>query len=621
MSFKDALQAGVLVFDGPMGTELYRRHVFTNRSFTELNLSDPKLIRQVHLDYAHAGCDVLTTNTYGASRAILEKYGFGEKTVAINQAGVKIAREVATEVGAKQNRTIYVAGSIGPLVSTLYFSQEQLESLVAEQVDALLEEGVDVILFETISSRSWLETCTNVLANHPKIPYALSAAIVHGKETATGESLMQLFGMLPSIDNEPVALGLNCGNGPDGLLEAVEATLALSRLPLIVQPNAGLPKEFEGRRLYYCSPEYIATYAMRYVNLGVAAIGGCCGMTPEHIAEMVKMVKPLSRGRSVRSIFQTIASPEQVNNLEKPESEFAERSRLSWKLANQKWVQTVELTPPRGYDLSEILEKSRKLARHGIDAVNIPDGPRASSRISPLIVAQQILKEANIEPILHFCCRDKNLIGMQADLLACAASDVRNILFVTGDPPKLGLYPNATGVFDTDSIGMCALQRRLNRSIDLGGEELTQGTNAVIGVGLDPSALDQPREVRRFREKVESGASFAITQPVFDQEALLRFLDVLDLEFQGIPIPILAGVWPLTSFRNAQFMRNEVPGVVVPDSVMQRMETASLGTKEEQWYTGIAIAREAIERIRKVIAGVQISAPFGRIDLSLAVLE
>ena len=336
-------------------------------------------------------------------------------------------------------------------------------------------------------------------------------------------------------------------------------------------------------------------------------------MTPDHIREIVQMVKPLARSHSAKVIMRD-ALPEIV---EQPEVVLTERSRLGWKLAHGQWTTTVEIVPPKGYDLTETVEKSRRLRRRGVDAINLPDGPRASSRIAPMVVAQRILNEAHIEPILHFCCRDRNLIGMQADLLGCAALGIHNLLFVTGDPPKLGLYPDATGVFDTDSIGMVSVQRRLNRGIDLGGQPVNPVTNAVIGVGLDPTALDRKRELDRFRMKVEAGAEFAITQPVFDSDALLAFLDAIG----ELPIPFLAGIWPLASYRNAEFMKNEVPGVVVPDSTMQRMAATAHQSKEDQLAVGVEIAREMIERVRQRVGGIQVSAPFGRVDIVLAVLE
>ncbi|MGD0382626.1 MAG: methylenetetrahydrofolate reductase, partial [Thermoguttaceae bacterium] len=358
------------------------------------------------------------------------------------------------------------------------------------------------------------------------------------------------------------------------------------------------------------SPEYLAEYAKRYINLGASAVGGCCGTTPDHIRTLASTVKPLARMKS-RPVISAVAQSVAL----KTPALLAEKSQLGFRLANRQWVTSVELLPPRGYDMRSTIAKSKTLRQRGISAINIPDGPRASSRLSSLIAAEHILREAEIEPILHFCCRDRNLIGMQADLLACAACGIRNILFVTGDPPKLGDYPHATGVFDTDSIGMAAVQRRLNCGVDLGGQPIDPQTFAVIGVGLDPTALDRRRELDRFRAKAESGAEFAITQPVFDPDALLRFLD----EVQSCDIPIIAGIWPLVSYRNASFMRNEVPGVIVPDAVMQRM--ASVDSREGQLAVGIEIARESVDRVRDRVAGIQVSAPFGNIDTALAVIE
>jgi len=603
-AFRNALAEGVLIFDGAMGTEIYRHHVFTNRCFDELSLSDPKLIRGIHQQYCQAGADVLTTNTFGANRVALGRFGLAERLADINRAGARVARSVADEAG----RPVFVAGSVGPLPQQLQF-EDQIESMLIEQIEALLEGGVDFILFETQPSRKAIEQCARAMRRHPEVPYVLSFAIVDHGETASGESVERMLAPLPEECPPPAAWGMNCGTGPDGLLGPVEAAARRVR-HLIVQPNAGLPKEVENRRIYYCSPEYLAEYAKRYVSLGAVGVGGCCGTTPDHIREVAKAVKPLHKARVQKVLLEPAPAVE-----EKPEVPFAERSRLAWKLAHRQWVTTVELVPPRGYDLSDTIAKSKLLHRHGVDAINVPDGPRASSRISPLVTAYRIQQEAQIEAILHFCCRDRNLIGMQADLLACAACEIRNILFITGDPPKLGNYPAATGVFDTDSIGMVAVQRRLNRGIDLGGQPIDPPTAAAIGVGLDPTALDQDREVDRFRQKVEAGAEFAITQPVFDPEALLRFLD----RVQQYAIPIVAGVWPLVSYRNASFMKNEVPGVVIPDSVMERMAAAT--SRDDQLKVGIDIARESVQRIRDRVAGIQVSAPLGKVAIALAVIE
>ena len=604
-SFAQALKEGVLVFDGAMGTELYRHHVFTNRSFDELCLTDPNLIRRIHGDYAEAGADVLTTNTFGANRVALSKFGLADKLRQIHRAGAQIAREVAAEAG----RTIFVAGSIGPLPTQPPF-QDALESMVVEQAESLIAGGADVVLFETQPSRRALEVCAGAMRRLPGVPYVLSFVIGEQCETASGESLERLLAPLPEDWPPPVAWGMNCGLGPDGLLAAVEQAVRLTPLPLIVQPNAGIPREVDNRKIYLCSPEYLTEYAKRFVNLGVAAVGGCCGTTPEHIREVALAIKPLARAARTRPVIKPAEAVE-----EKPAMPLAQRSRLAASLAARKWVTSVELLPPRGYDLSSTIARSRTLHEHGIDAVNIPDGPRATARISPLVTALRIQQEAQIEPVLHFCCRDRNLIGMQADLLACAACGIHNLLFVTGDPPKLGDYPHATGVFDTDSIGMTAVQRRLNHGIDLGGQAIDPPTAAVIGVGLDPTALDRRRELNRFRQKLDAGAEFAISQPVFDPEALLRFLD----ELGDCGIPILAGIWPLASYRNAQFMQNEVPGVEIPEWIMERM--AAVEGREDQMAMGIHIAQESVARIHDRVAGIQVSAPFGKIETALAVIE
>ncbi|MGO8690787.1 MAG: bifunctional homocysteine S-methyltransferase/methylenetetrahydrofolate reductase [Thermoguttaceae bacterium] len=603
-TFAQALARSVLVFDGAMGTEIYRHHVFTNRSFDELCLSDPKLIQEIHQEYCDAGADVLTTNTFGANRVALAKYGLGEKTDEINCAGARLAREVA----AQADREVFVAGSIGPLPS-----QPQHEDAVAEmivrQATALREGGADFILFETQPSRRAVERCAAAMRQFPALPFVLSLAVVGQCESASGEPIQQMLAPLPGELPAPVAWGMNCGSGPDGLLSAVETAVGVCMLPLIVQPNAGMPREVENRRIYFCSPEYLTAYAKRYVGLGVSAVGGCCGTTPEHIREIARAVKPLSRARTHPAAAPAAAAAE------KEPAAFAEKSRLAGRLARRQWVATVELVPPRGYDLSTTVAKSKALHERGVDAINIPDGPRASARIAPLVTAERIQREAGVEAVLHFCCRDRNLIGMQADLLACAACGIRNLLFITGDPPKLGDYPHATGVFDTDSIGMVAVQRRLNCGIDLGGQAIEPQTFAAIGVGLDPTALDRRRELDRFRQKVAAGAEFAVTQPVFDTEALLRFLD----EVQPYGLPILAGIWPLVSYRNASFMRNEVPGVVVPDAVMERM--AAVESREGQLALGIEIARETVARIRSRVAGIQVSAPLGKIETAAAVIE
>lgn len=606
VSLRSALDRNVLIFDGAMGTEIYRRNVFVNQCFDELSLIRPDLIRTIHEEYVAAGADVLTTNTYGANAFELARFGLAESMREINAAGVRVARQAADA----SESPVYVVGSVGSLRLPVGSSIEA-EPILAQQIGYLIEAGVDAIIFETLPSLLHVRQSLSAMSQAKSdFPFILSVAVNREGESANAEPLESILGCLTPDDPQPLAWGLNCGVGPDRLLAAIERACRVVELPLVVQPNAGTPREVGNRWIYMCSPEYIATYAQRFAELGVRGIGGCCGTQPEHIRAIASTVKPLTRKRVA---IQTVAAPEGVS--EKPESDFSERSRLACRLAMGKWVTSVELVPPRGYDLTDTIDKARLCHRHGVDAINIPDGPRASSRISPLVTAAMIRRDSGIEPILHFCCRDRNLIGMQADLFACAACGIRNLLFVTGDPPKLGNYPFASGVFDADSIGLAAIQTRLNRGVDIGGQAVDPQTHAVVGVGADPSAIDLQRELRRFREKVAAGAHFAITQPIFDPDALLSFLD----QVQDTKIPVIAGIWPLASYRNALFMRNEIPGVVVPDRIMARMEAAQ--DRESQRLVGIEIAREAVERIRDRIAGIQVSAPFGNVRTALAVIE
>ena len=618
-NLRDALASSVLIFDGGMGVEIYRRRVFTNQSYDVLNLRNRDLISEITRAYFDAGADVLTTNTYGANNFSLSRHGIEDQADAINRAGAEIALEIASSNGDSERSL--VAGSVGyPTERILELNAESdVVECFAKQVRSLIDGGVDFIMFESQPSRKTSEIMAKAMdAVDPSFPFVISYGLQRSiflppfglEERAS--LYAKLFAPF-STQAQPTAWGLNCVLGPSEMLEAVQETIKNLSAPLIVQPNAGAPQPFEGRQLYYDSPEYVATYAMRYVELGAAAVGGCCGVTPDDIAEVAKMVKRFSQSRRSRLVFFNDVQ----DAAECEESPVATRSRLAEKLVNKEWVQTVETIPPTGYDLTAFIDKAKALSVAGVDAVNLPDGPRASARISSIVAARKVLEEAKIEPVLHVCCRDRNLIGLQADLIGCAALNIKNILFITGDPPKLGNYPNATGVFDCDSIGLCALQRRLNRGIDLAGLSIGRKTDAFFGCGFDPSSINRDRELERLRRKIESGALFAVTQPVFDPDVLLKFMD----DYGDLPIPVIAGVWPFVSYRNALFMRKEVPGVVVPDSIMLRMESASTQSKEAQLEMGIQIARESLERLRPYVQGVQVSAPLGRIDVSLRVLE
>ncbi len=604
-SFADRLGQGALVWDGAIGTQLYQRHVFVNASFEAVNLTQPALVREVHHAYAAAGADVLTTNSYGANALRLAAFGLEDRTEEINRAAAALARECAGD-------DRWVAGSVGPVGEMPYgrdVSETDRVNLLVQQARALESGGADVIIFETLSSSDDVRRAAAAAAQFTR-PYILSLTLDRQGETSRGEPLDRLIAALADAARPPVALGLNCGDGPDSTLGALERLMPRTALPVIVQPNAGQPRAMDGRMIYMTSPEYLATYAKRYLDLGARGVGGCCGTGPEHIAEIARHIRPLAAAQARPAARIPTAEVELL-----PPPPMARKSKLASKLASGQWISTVELTPPRGWDLGPLVDRARQCLAAGVDAINIPDGPRASARLSPLVAAMAIQREAGIETVLHFCCRDKSLLGMQADLLGCAAAGIRNLLFITGDPPKLGDFPFSSAVFDADSIGMARIQYRMNRGVDLGGQRLDPPTSALIAVGADPNAVDMARELRRTREKVEAGAELIITQPVFALDPLRRFVEAI----ADLRVPVVAGIWPLASLRNAEFMRNEVPGVVVPDEIMRRMGRAS--GKEEQRAEGIAMARESIAALRGEIAGVQVSAPFGNVSTALAVLS
>jgi 5,10-methylenetetrahydrofolate reductase len=409
-------------------------------------------------------------------------------------------------------------------------------------------------------------------------------------------------------------VGLNCSTGPSGMLASLECIRPVTDKPISVQPNAGMPKRVEDRTLYMSTPEYMAEYAKRFFEKGARVIGGCCGTTPDHLREIVRSVRGLDRAMGAMSdrVEVRIETPQAQEQL--TAASLDTKSNLGLKLAQGDKVTMIEVTPPRGVDVSAIVEKARVCAAQGVDAINIPDGPRASSRLSPLVTAVQIQQHVEMETVLHFCCRDRNLIGMQSDLLGASAMGLNNMLIITGDPPKLGDYPDATGVFDMDSVALTAVLRRLNCGVDIGGNRFDPSLNMTIGVGANPVAADMEREIMRFHAKVDAGAEYAITQPVFDVDSLFRFLD----QIHAFPIPVVAGIWPFTSFKNAEFMANEVPGVSVPEVLLDRMSRAK--TKEEGRALGIAIAHEMVEAIQDRVAGFAVSAPFGNVHTALAVL-
>ena len=599
------LYEDVLIFDGGIGTEIYKNNFFINTCFEDLSLTAPKVISGIHKEYYEAGADVITLNTFGANRNKLSKFGLGDKVKEINTASVNLARECVGE-------DVLLAGSVGPIGKIPYGSgikDDDIVEMLVEQISTLKNAGADFIIFETLPNFKDAEFAVKAINQVKGIPYVISFTVNREGESARGGTLPKLLSSFHNVDFKPTAVGLNCGVGPEGLLTALEKLIPVCGYPIIAQPNVGVPKHVDNRTFYMTSPEYFTTYAVRYVNLGVRGIGGCCGTSPEHIKDMARSIRPLTK-----NAFSKHGEVEVSEDIAQEPVLTENKSKLGAKLAKGEWIKTIEIVPPKGYELESTIKKAIQCRDAGIDAINIPDGPRASSRMSPIITSHFIQEKAQIETVLHFCCRDRNLIGMQSDLLGCATADIKNMLFVTGDPPKLGEYPYASAVFDADSIGMVKIQANLNKGIDLGGNALSKKTEALIGVGADPNAIDFEREINRTKEKIDAGAEFIITQPVFDTKSLFVFLDRID----DYKVPVIAGIWPLASYRNAEFMQNEVPGVVVPDQIMERMAKAE--TKEEQREEGIKIAKESIAAIKDRVQGVQVSAPFGNVNTAIRVI-
>jgi homocysteine S-methyltransferase len=531
-----------------------------------------------------------------------------EKLKAINHAGVRLAHEAAKEA-------VFVAGAVGPLGVRIEplgpTSFAEARAIFREQIDALLEAGVDLLILETFGNLNELREA--VRAAHEA---------ARGEVAIVAQVTIDDFGHLPGgtdtetftreMDSWPVdAIGLNCSVGPKATLETIERMMQFSSKPMSAMPNAGLPTRVEGRNMYLCSPEYMAQYARRMLWAGVRIIGGCCGTTPDHIRLIrseTRSLQPLQKKLSV-----TVEEPEVKAHALTPVP-MAKKSKLGAKLAQGKFVAFVEILPPRGVDASRELAGARLCAEHGIDAINVPDGPRASARMSAQAACQLIQRHAGIEAVSHFCCRDRNILGIQSELLAAHTVGVRNLICITGDPPRMGLYPDATAVFDVDAIGLVNIVNNLNHGLDIGGNPIGSQTALLIGVGANPGALNMDEEIRRFEWKVEAGAEYVVTQPVFDLDLLEKFLQ----RIERVKIPVICGLWPLTSFRNAEFMVNELR-VPVPGSFMERMRRVDNAEKARE--EGVAIAREMVVRVRGMVEGVQLSAPFGRYQMALDVAE
>ena len=612
--------AQAVLCDGAMGTMLYARGVFINRCYDELNLSQPELVRTVHDEYLRAGATVLETNTFGANALRLERYGLQAKVAEINRAGVRLARECVREFGEKQAMEAFVAGAIGPVGVRLGpgggLALDAACEAFAEQIRALAEggpgAGADLLIAETMTS---LAEAEQVIRAARQVAPALPLIVM----LTVDEEGRGLDGIEPELAAERMtawgadAIGCNCSSGPAIVLSVIERMRGATHLPLAAMPNAGMPKSVDGRAIYMTSPEYMASYTRRFLKAGASFVGGCCGTTPNHI-------------RAMRGALRAAEAQDAGTNASVPRVEtaanaivapppLAERSKIGAMIAAGEFCTLVEIVPPKGFNSEREVEGAAYLYRLGVHAINVPDSPRASARMSAQSLCLQIQQQVGIETVLHYTCRDRNLLSIQSDLLGAASLGLKNILCLTGDPPKLGNYPDATAVFDVDAIGLVRIVQGLNHGLDIGKNSIAGSTGFTVSVAANPGVPDIEQELRRFAAKVEAGAEFCITQPVFD----LRLLETFLRRIEGFRVPVIAGIWPLTSLKNAEFMKNDLR-VSMPEEIMERMRAAA-ATPEASRAEGVLIAREMLGQVRGHVQGVQVSAPFGKYTAAAAVLE
>jgi len=611
--FLDALNERALVCDGAMGTVLYSRGVFINRCFDALNLQEPDMVSEVHQDYVRAGADVLETNTFGANRIKLRAFGLADRLFDINVAGARLARAAARD-------QVYVAGAIGPLGVRIEpwgrMGVDEAEALFREQVEGLLEGGVDLFVLETFRDLTELGAAIAAVRQVCEKPVVAQMTIEEDGNSLDGTPPEQFA---PALEDKGAdVVGVNCSIGPAPMLETIERIAASTRAPLSAQPNAGRPRDIEGRNIYLSSPEYMASYARRFVQRGVRLVGGCCGTTPEHIAQIVAAVKAIAPdvARAAAAHGPGVSAPAagRPDGAVASAVPRAEKSRLASRLAAGRFTTIVELRPPKGHQSEQTIEQARQRKIRGVDVVSVPDGPKGA-RMSALSLAVLMQQHAGIETMLQYSCRDRNLLGMQSDLLGAHAMGLRNLVVVTGDARRVGDYPDATAVYDVDSIGLANVVVRLNHGLDVGGQGIGSPTAFHVGVRVNPGAEDLDAEVRRFEYKVEAGAEFAVTTPVFDVATFER----LHARIAGAGLPIVLGLWPFESAINAEFMANEVPGVRVPEPVVERMRRAD--GAEAARAEGAAIAREVGTALRDRVHGVFVAAPGDPVEAALAVLD
>ena len=610
-AFSELIGDRPVLADGAMGTMINNRGVPISRCYAELNVSDPALILSIHEDYLQAGAEILETNTFGANRFQLARFGLADKVAEFNAAGVRIARQAADGLKQKQAGDVWVAGTLGPLGVPLEplgkTGLDEARAAYEEQTRALIDAGVDMIIIETMMALNQArEAVLAARAAAPHHPVLVMMTVDDDSNCLDGASPAHAAAALTEAGAD--AVGINCSSGPATVLTAIEGMRSATSLPIAAMPNAGLPRAVDGRNMYFCSPEYMASFARKALAAGAQIIGGCCGTTPHHIRAMRAAVRAFEGEMH-------ITDPGSVIELtsETPPLKIGERSRFGALLDKGTFITLVEMMPPRGIDCSRELEGARMLASRGVHAISVMDSLRAKARISAQSLCIQLKEHTGVETVLHYTCRDRNLLSIQSDLLGASSLGLRNVLCMTGAPPKQGNYPDATAVFDVDSIGLVNVLRLLNHGLDIGANPFGASTNFTIGVTANPGAPDIENELHRLRFKVEAGAEYVITQPVFDLTLLEQFIRRIEV----YRIPVIAGIWPLTSLRNAEFMKNDLR-VSVPEWIMLRMAQASAGDGAQK--EGTRIAQEMVEAVRPYVQGVQLSLPSNQYEAAAEVL-
>jgi methionine synthase / methylenetetrahydrofolate reductase(NADPH) len=607
--FISRLKKGVVICDGAMGTYLNQKGISYDRSFDELNLSKPELISQIHREYIDAGAEIIETNSFGANLSRLSSYGLEDKVREINIKAAKNARE-ARDISGKD---ILIAGSIGPLGKQLEPYGKIRKNIAAdifrEQVESLLEGGIDLFMIETIANLEEMELAVGVIKKITDLPIVAQMTFTAEGMTLLGNTPEDVAARLVPLGVE--VIGANCSVGPQKMLDVIQILSEFGATYVSAQPNAGLPRLYNGRFVYFSSPDYLAEYSLKFVEAGAIVVGGCCGTTPEHIAAIAKALKdihpvpekiiPHHSDRGVVEIKSAAGK--------KPESTV---SPFLEKL-KRDFVISVELDPPKGSNPEKLIKVAAELKRIGADAVNIADSPLARVKMSCLALAYLIKQSVDIDIILHFTTRDRNLMGLQADLLGAYAIGIKDILALTGDPPSLGDYPQATAVYDVDSIGLVSVIQKLNSGFDFFGNSIGKPTNFSIGVAFNPTAPDYSLELSRIQQKVDAGGQYVFTQPLFDIDLIKRSVD----DIARYNLPIMLGILPLVSYKHAEFLHNEVPGITIPKNLRDRMNQAG----EKSAATGQDIAIELIEQTREYIGGLYLMPSFGKFDVSLNIIK